>query len=72
MFYKHQFAFIPANIKTDGFGFQNINTNRRLPFCNEPVQTENGAYGEVSQLVVAPRCLLDSYHHRENHEVCYG
>ena len=57
-FWQHQFAFCPAIIVEYEYSrIQTIETGRRLPFSGKLVEVGGGAYGKVSQVTIAPRCL---------------
>ena len=75
MFRQQQFAFIPAIIEESGDGYiQMIDGNRRLPFSEQPVHIGDGAYGNVTQVVIAARCfrnLSDPRRKTESIEVSY-
>ena len=75
MFGQQQFAFIPAIIEESGDGYiQMIDGNRRLPFSEQPVHIGEGAYGNVTQVVIAARCfrnLSDPRRRTESIEVSY-
>ena len=58
MFWQQQFAFCPAIIEeSESSHIQRIKTDKRLPFTGKPVEVGGGAYGTVSQVTIAPRCL---------------
>ena len=70
MFWQYQFAFCPAIILESGNShIQRIETNRRLPFSGKPVEVGGGAYGRVSQVTIAPRCLRHTENSTENFKV---
>ena len=70
MFWQYQFAFCPAIILESGNShIQRIETNRRLPFSGKPVEVGGGAYGRVSQVTIAPRCLRHTENPTENFKV---
>ena len=57
-FWQQQFAFCPAIIVEYEYSrIQTIETGRRLPFSGKLVEVGGGAYGKVSQVTIAPRCL---------------
>ena len=70
MFWQQQFAFCPAIILESEYSLiQKIDANRRLPFSGKPVEVGGGAYGRVSQVTIAPRCLRHTQNHTENFKV---
>lgn len=70
MFWQHQFAFCPAIILESEYShIQRIEIDRRLPFSGKPVEVKSGAYGWVSQVTIAPRCLRHTENHTENSKV---
>lgn len=70
MFWQQQFAFCPAIIEErENSHIQRIKSDRRLPFTGKPVEVGGGAYGSVSQVTIAPRCLRHWGKKVENFEV---
>lgn len=70
MFWQHQFAFCPAIIEESEYShIQRIETDRRLPFSGKPVEVGGGAYGRVSQVTIAPRCLRHIENDTDNFKV---
>ena len=70
IFWQQQFAFCPAIIEeSENSHLQRIETNRRLPFTGKPVEVGGGAYGSVSQVTIAPRCLRHIGKGHENFKV---
>ena len=70
MFWHLQFAFCPAIIQESGYShIQRIETDRRLPFSGKPVEVGGGAYGRVSQVTIAPRCLRHTENGTDNFKV---
>lgn len=58
IFGQQQFAFYPAIIEAfDRSYIQKIEKAKRLPFSGKPEKVGEGAYGIVSKVVIAPRCL---------------
>ena len=73
MFWQHQFAFCPAIIQeSENSHIQRIEADRRLPFTGKPVEVGGGAYGSVSQVTIAPRCLRHIDRGTENFKVSYN
>ena len=70
MFWSTQFAFIPAILEESDYSqIQSIERNIRLPFSKRPVQVGDGAYGNVSKVTIAPRCLRHKIKQHENYRV---
>ena len=70
IFWQQQFAFCPAIIEeSDTSHLQRIDSDRRLPFDGKPREVGGGAYGSVSQVTIAPRCLRHKGKGRENFKV---
>ena len=70
MFWQQQFAFCPAIILESEYShIQRIETYRRLPFSGKPVEVGGGAYGRVSQVTIAPRCLRHAENGTDNYKV---
>ena len=70
IFWQQQFAFCPAIIEeSESSHIQRIKTDKRLPFTGKPVEVGGGAYGSVSQVTIAPRCLRHIGKETENIKV---
>ena len=70
MFWQQQFAFCPAIILESEYShIQRIEKERRLPFSGKPVEVGGGAYGRVSQIIIAPRCLRHAENSTDNFKV---
>lgn len=70
MFSLHQHAFKPIIIEErNERHIQNIPTERRLPFTDEPESMGSGGYGSVTKRVIASRCLKNEEDNRDNPEV---
>ena len=70
MFWQQQFAFCPATIEeSESSHIQRIKTDKRLPFTGKPIEVGGGAYGSVSQVTIAPRCLRHIGKETENIKV---
>ena len=68
-FYQH--AFKPIIIEEHGHKYiQDIRSEYRLPFINEPEHVGLGGYGSVTKRIVAPRCLKNKESNQDNPEVC--
>ena len=71
IFSDYQFAFTPVIIEEHTERFvQEIPTEYRLPFTNEPKDVRLGGYGSVTKRIIAPRCLKNKEDNRDNPEVC--
>ena len=70
MFWQQQFAFCPTIVEeSEHSHIQRIETDRRMPFCGKPVEVGGGAYGRVSQVTIAPRCLRHTDNGTDNFKV---
>ena len=70
VFWQHQFAFCPAVVLESEYShIQRIEKDKRLPFTGKRVEVGGGAYGSVSQVTIAPRCLRHIDRKTENIEV---
>ena len=71
MFSSYQYAFTPVVIEEHNQKhIQEIQTEYRLPFINDPEDMRMGGYGSVTKRVIAPRCLRNKEDTKENSEVC--
>ncbi len=69
-FWQQQFAFCPAIILESEYShIQRIEEDRRLPLSGKPVEVGGGAYGRVSQVTIAPRCLRHTENSTDNFKV---
>ena len=70
VFWQQQFAFCPAIVEESDYShIQEIEKDKRLPFSGKPVQVGDGAYGTVSKVVIAPRCLRHIDRETQNTQV---
>ena len=70
MFWQQQFAFCPAIIEEyENSHIQTIEADIRLPFTGKLVEMGGGAYGIVSQVTIAPRCLRHMGNGSDNFKV---
>ena len=71
VFLSHQHAFKPVVIEEHNERhIQEISTEDRLPFIDEPETMGSGGYGSVTKRVIAPRCLWNKEDNKDNPEVC--
>ena len=70
IFSLFQHAFKPIVIeKHNQRHIQDIRSEYRLPFINEPEDVRLGGYGSVTKRIVAPRCLKNKEDNTDNPEV---
>ena len=68
-FFHSQFAFLPVVIQDlDEMFVHNLKPLERLPFIEEACDIGSGGFGDVTKVVIAPRCLLKNKS-SENREV---
>ena len=71
LFADYQYAFMPVVIEEHNQKWiQEIPTEYRLPFINDPEDVRLGGYGSVTKRVIAPRCLKNKEDNKDNPEVC--
>ena len=71
IFASYQHAFTPVVIQEHREKYiQDIPTEHRLPFIDEPEDVGLGGYGSVTKRIIAPRCLRNQEDNTENPEVC--
>ena len=71
VFSDYQHAFKPVIIEEHSQKhIQDIQSEYRLPFINEPEDVRLGGYGSVTKRIVAPRCLKNKESNQDNPEVC--
>ena len=67
-FFQSQFAFLPVVIQDlDEMFVHNLKPLERLPFIQEACDIGSGGFGDITKVVIAPRCLLSKG--LENREV---
>ena len=68
IFFQSQFAFLPVVIQDkDEMFVHNLKPLERLPFIEEACDIGSGGFGDVTKVMIAPRCLLSKG--SENREV---
>ena len=66
-----QHAFKPVIIEEYSYRHvQEVPSEYRLPFINEPEDVRLGGYGSVTKRIIAPRCLKNKENNQDNSEVC--
>ncbi len=71
VFSSYQHAFKPVVIEEHNERhIQEIPTENRLPFIDEPEFMGIGGYGSITKRVIAPRCLSNKGDNKDNPEVC--
>ena len=70
LFQQWQYAFIPVVIKEcDKMYVQEVKSEERLPFMENPSEIGSGGFGTVSKVFIAPRCLINESKDSENRQV---